>query len=130
MSLPITSANGQNEENTMKSKLIIATLLSLIAVGAIAQASKAYFSGRVAAGSTKYHTYTLSRGTWDFEALGDSEDGDIDMYVYDESGRLIDSDDMDDNDPMCSITNPYRQKFTVKIVNAGDYSEHYSGTIE
>lgn len=57
-------------------------------------------------------------------ALRGDHDTDLDLYVYDEDGRLVDSDD--DYSDTCYATwyTPYTQVYTIRVVNRGSvYNE-------
>ncbi len=110
-----------------------------IAAGILALAALAAFSHSPAqAGSGQpgcYRPRTLSAGyqqtfTETFRAgeiatARAEGDGDIDMYVYDENGRLIDQDTASDGEPVCRWTPRWTGQFTIKIVNADRYSVDY-----
>jgi hypothetical protein len=53
-------------------------------------------------------------------------DGDIDLYVYDEYGNLVDEDVEADSIPVCRFRPLYTGRFIVRVVNAAPYAVDYT----
>ncbi len=92
---------------------------------------------RGAVGGARYHTdrvysydtdvYKIS--FWAGEraqvmVIGDG-DTDLDLYIYDENGNLIDKDDDYTDDCICSWTPSWTGSFTIKIKNRGGVYNEY-----
>ena len=81
------------------------------------------FDHYVAANDTRVYRHTFRGGEWaTVEATGD---GDIDIYVRDARGRLVDFDDLSDEEPAASWVPPSTQTYTITIVNCEDYRVDY-----
>lgn len=63
-----------------------------------------------------FYTFNLDRAT-DYEifAVCDGDCGDIDLWLYDESGNLIDSDQKKDDLPVVVVTPSWTGKFRLKV---------------
>jgi hypothetical protein len=62
-----------------------------------------------------YH-YTLQRNVrYIIFAAGDDHAQDVDIYLYDENGNLIDRDRQPDNSPVVEVTPRWTGPFTVRI---------------
>jgi hypothetical protein len=58
------------------------------------------------------------------EVLGDG-DTDLDLYIYDENGNLIDSDTDNTDHCVCSFTPKWTGKFVIKVKNLGTVYNEY-----
>lgn len=98
----------------------------------IGKSSKSNTSGRV----QKLYTSVepLATDVYEVEFRGNEDwyvlvsgDGstDLDLFVYDENGRLIDSDEDDLDDCILQGTPAWTGKFTIKVKNLGPYRNHY-----
>ncbi len=66
----------------------------------------------------------------DVSALADGNDAgcDIDIKVYDASGRLVAEDTDNDGEPFCQwwVSSAYRSRtYTIKVINCEDHAEPY-----
>jgi hypothetical protein len=76
-----------------------------------------------------YYDVWLGAGTHEVSVMGQGY-GDLDIYVYDDRGRLIAKDDMIDNQPYVRFYLPQGQMTRVVVENASwDYAASYTGTI-
>jgi hypothetical protein len=68
-------------------------------------------------GDTDYYVVSLKKEqTYHLFGIG-SENVDLDMWLYDENGNLIDSDTDSDNIPMVQVTPRWAGKFFIKVVS-------------
>jgi hypothetical protein len=117
-------------QRNIKNRALAIAAFATLAVAAIAVQSSANFSGRLDPESYRDHVYTVGPGLWDVD-LTNQNPGDLDVKVYDEDGNLLCEDILDDNLPMCTFRNRYRQEITIRVINADDYrTARYSGTVE
>jgi hypothetical protein len=102
----------------------IKKIVVLAAVAALTVTSLALgawtIKGRLAAGEKKVYTLDARRGwvTVEVEGFGS---GDLDAYIYDEDGYLLDKDELQDNYPLLEAEIDYSQTVTIVITNASDY---------
>lgn len=61
------------------------------------------------------YTLDLEPGTYRFYAEGGENLEDLDMFVYDDAGDLLDSDELNDNYPICDVVLNDRQSVTVTL---------------
>lgn len=66
-------------------------------------------------GQTYTYTYTASPGKYYFSAVCDDDCGDIDIYLYDASGRLLSSDTDDDDQPLVGWNFSYASRVSIKV---------------
>lgn len=84
---------------------------------------------RVNAYDTRYHYYNLNRGeTVKVQLTGDG-DTDLDLYVYDENGKLISKSETYSDREYAYITANMRTSITVKVVNRDDVYNDYDLTV-
>lgn len=57
--------------------------------------------------------------------IGATGEGDIDILVYDASGKLVAKDVASDDTPVCVWTPKRTQKYTIKVVNNENYRVGY-----
>ncbi|MCX6646893.1 MAG: hypothetical protein NTY09_11170 [bacterium] len=72
--------------------------------------------------SVSYY-YDLEPGNYYFVAEGGEDTEDLDMYVYDEDGNEIVSDELDDNYPMCEVLVNESTSIEVEVI-AYSFSGH------
>jgi hypothetical protein len=71
-------------------------------------------------GDTDWYVVSFKKEqTYHFFGIG-SENVDLDMWLYDENGNLIDSDTGPDNIPVVQVTPRWNGKFFIKVVSARD----------
>ena len=117
------------QRNNKNRALAIAAFAAL-AVAAVAYQTSAVFTGRLDPESYRDHVYTVGPGMWDVD-LTNQNPGDLDVKVYDEDGNLLCEDILNDNLPMCTFRNRYRQEITIRVINADEYRvARYNGTVE
>ena len=58
--------------------------------------------------------------------VGATGNGDIDIMVYDSSGKLVAKDVEDDDTPVCTWTPRRTQRYTIKVINNEDYRVAYT----
>jgi hypothetical protein len=61
------------------------------------------------------YTLDLDSGAYHFYAEGGEDIEDLDMFVYDENGDLLDSDELNDNYPICDTVLDEPQRVEVKL---------------
>jgi len=86
-------------------------------------------SDTVNAYATDVYTITFKRG--ELARVGVVGDGytDLDLYIYDENGNLIDFDDDSTATCLCEWVPKWTGKFTIKIKNRGSvYSDYVLAT--
>lgn len=88
-----------------------------------AQAGAVYgpwcFDALIGARQTKVYRQSFRGGELaKVEAFGD---GDIDIYVRDAQGRLVVSDNLEDDEPLVLWTPPATQMYTIEVVNCENY---------
>ncbi len=74
---------------------------------------------------TMTYTLPLEAGIYHLYAEGGEDIEDLDMYVYDEDGYELDSDELTDNFPICTFELPYEQEIEVEIVAVDFYGREY-----
>ncbi len=108
----------------MNIKSILALLTTSFAL-CFGAAAGTVHDDTVLANHTDVYTLTFEAGV---EArilvIGDG-DTDLDLFIYDENGNLIDSDEDDTDRCVASVTPKWTGKFTVKIKNWGDVYNDY-----
>ena len=74
------------------------------------------FNGALNAGQSRSYTVGLNANT-SYMIVGqcDTDCSDIDMWLYDENGNLIDSDTLDDDVPVLEVTPIRSAQFSVRI---------------
>ncbi|MFT7543138.1 MAG: hypothetical protein ACI9K5_004122, partial [Gammaproteobacteria bacterium] len=80
---------------------------------------------KVQAGDSDIWTLTLSAGSSDHIVVDGSVDTDLDIYLYDENGNLLDYDDDLTDYCIVDVTPRWTGKFTLKIVNRGNVWNRY-----
>ena len=97
-------------------------------VEANSSASTSYVLDRsdyVKANTTDVWTVTLKAGVrYTVRVCGDG-DTDLDLFVYDENGNLIDSDDDSLDLCYCHVTPKWTGTFKIKVKNLGDVYNDY-----
>ena len=108
------------------------TLTFLLAIGAAAQTFAGAVPGpkrtdeRVQARSTDSYAVIFRQGEIARVALSGDGDTDLDLYVYDESGNLVASDDDELDDCYVSWAPRWTGRFTIKVVNRGYVANDYT----
>jgi len=69
--------------------------------------------------------FDVEPGWYYFVAEGGEDLEDIDMYVYDEDGYELESDELSDNYPICEVEIRYRQEIEVEIAAYSFYGRAY-----
>ncbi|MCW5945716.1 MAG: hypothetical protein KIT74_01645 [Fimbriimonadales bacterium] len=111
----------------MKKIVGIALALTLTAF-ALAQTAWT-IRGGLAPQTFHYYDVWLGAGMHEVDVLGQGF-GDLDIYVYDNRGRLIVKDDMLDNEPYVRFYLPSGQTMRVVVENASwNYAASYTGII-
>jgi hypothetical protein len=70
--------------------------------------------------SIAYDIYFRGNELAEVVAMADGDD--VDLYVYDENGNLIDSDTLRDDMPICSWTPRWTGKFRIVVKNCEGYA--------
>lgn len=109
--------------------------MMLMAVAALSLLMSVSFAGRVGgsiaatdivgARSSKYYVETFRGGEVARVAVVGDGDTDLDLYIYDENGNLIDYDDSLSGNCICEWTPKWTGKFTIKVVNRGSVYNHF-----
>lgn len=85
---------------------------------------------RVSANSTDVYNVTFIGGEpAEVFVVGDG-DTDLDLFIYDENGNLIDSDTDNTDVCLCEWTPRWTGRFTIKIRNYGSVYNEYTMLIE
>lgn len=80
---------------------------------------------RVKARSTDRYTHRFYSGETVYIGVRGDGDTDLDLYVYDENGNLIDSDTDSGDDCLCIFTPKWTGRFTIMVKNLGDIYNEY-----
>lgn len=84
-----------------------------------------YHEDNVLAHSTDYYNITFRGGETASVLVSGDGDTDLDLYIYDENGNLIDSDTDYTDDCVCSFTPRWTGTFYIKIKNRGRVYNNY-----
>ena len=104
--------------------LSLALLLTITALPASADAGVVH-DDRVNARTTDVYTFTFQAGVqYDISILGDG-DTDLDLFLYDENGNLIDSDTGPTDAANVQVTPRWTGSFTLRIKNLGSVWNAY-----
>ncbi|HRI42902.1 MAG TPA: hypothetical protein PLL78_01900 [Fimbriimonadaceae bacterium] len=113
-----------------KTRLAVFAGLGAVAAVAVAAQSYAVFSGTLTPDHYREHVYKIGPGEWRVTAVNEIS-GDLDIEVYNESGRRIAWDVLPDNLPVASFSNSRTQLITVRVINASpSRAADYTGVIE
>ena len=85
---------------------------------------------RVSANSTDVYNVTFIGGEPAEVFLVGDGDTDLDLFIYDENGNLIDSDTDNTDVCLCEWTPRWTGRFTIKIRNYGSVYNEYTMLIE
>jgi hypothetical protein len=80
----------------------------------------------VRAGHTNVYQWTFVGGEWEVLVVSGNGYTDLDLYVYDENGNLIAKDDDNSDDCLVRFIPRWTGRFTIKVVNRGDYANRYT----
>jgi hypothetical protein len=113
-------------------KNITRNLFALAALGTLALAQAALWErtmeGYLLEDETDEFSVRLTRGEYTLDLVGKNSRGDLDAYVYDNQDNLIVSDELDDNNPICSFRVLRSGTFTIEVYNYGA-AQAYEGSI-
>ncbi len=99
-----------------------------MAIGsALGSAAAGFF--RVPENTIRYHYYTASAGEELAIELAGDGDTDLDLYVYDSRGRLIDSASGSSDYEISNIDVFKNTTLKIKVVNRGSIHNNYSLTV-
>ncbi len=84
-----------------------------------------YASSSVNAGATDVYNISFRGGELAIVTVIGDGDTDLDLYVYDNNGNLIDSDNDYTDDCVCTWTPRWTGNFRIKIVNRGNVYNRY-----
>lgn len=84
-----------------------------------------YAYGTVSAGGTDWYTVAFRAGELAIVTVIGDGDTDLDLYVYDANGNLIDSDTDYTDNCVCTWTPRWTGNFRIKIVNRGRVYNRY-----
>lgn len=102
---------------------------SFLGTAAAAKTANSNSMYRINAYATRYHSYQMNRGeTVKVQLTGDG-DTDLDLYVYDENGKLISKSETYSDREYAYITANMRTSITVKVVNRDDVYNDYDLTV-
>lgn len=80
---------------------------------------------KVKAKTTDVYTKNFYRGETAYIYVKGDGDTDLDLFIYDENGNLIDSDTDLGDTCLCSFTPKWYGKFTIKVKNLGNVYNRY-----
>lgn len=83
-------------------------------------------SRRVYAGQTNTYTCRFRGGETACITVSGDGDTDLDLYVYDSNGKLVDSDDDYSDDCLALWKPPYTQTYTIKVKNRGNVYNNFT----
>jgi hypothetical protein len=110
-------------------KRLMAVMVLLGTVGSVAQAGAIggpkVSQSVVLPGSTDRYVVGFRAGETAVVVVRGDGDTDLDLYVYDENGNLITSDDDGSDDCVVQWTPMWSGKFTIRIVNRGSLGNRY-----
>ena len=84
-----------------------------------------YKRSSVLAHSTDTYQVTLRGQESTLITLRGDHDTDLDLYVYDQNGNLVDYDNDYSDSCVCEVTPRWTGNFTIKIVNRGSVYNRY-----
>ena len=85
-----------------------------------------YKTSSVSAHSTDVYHVNLRGYESTLITLRGDHDTDLDLYVYDENGNLVDSDNDYSDNCICEVTPKWTGNFTIKVVNRGSVYNRYT----
>jgi hypothetical protein len=80
----------------------------------------------VGAHSTDVYHMTFVGREWEVLVVSGDGSTDLDLYVYDQNGNLVASDDDNSDDCMVRFVPRWTGDFTIKVVNRGRYANRYT----
>ena len=122
----------KEEEMTMSTRLVLATLLAAFAVGtgnlrAGASPSPIDLRTDVLAGSTdRYNPVVFRADQTAWVVVGGDGDTILDLFVYDENGNLVDSDACQHDRCVATWTPKWTGNFYIQVHNRGDVYNEYT----
>lgn len=105
-------------------KNLLAMIKSVSAIKGAVGGPK-YAHDRVEAHSTVKYTIRFRGGETAWVIVSGDGDTDLDLYIYDENGNLIESDTDSTDQCVCSFTPRWTGNFTIKIKNLGSVYNRY-----
>ena len=117
-------------KNSMKSLIIAATMLLGFGMNTVCKADPVggpkYNHSSVKAYSSDTYNVTLRANESTIISLRGDHDTDLDLYVYDERGRMVDLDNDYSDNCVCEVVPRWTGRFTIKIVNRGAVYNRYT----
>ncbi len=80
----------------------------------------------VRAHSTDIYHMTFVGREWEVLVVSGDGSTDLDLFVYDENGNLVASDNDNSDDCMVRFVPRWTGDFTIKVVNLGGYANRYT----
>lgn len=112
---------------SLKRKMTAAVLTAVMVIGAAATGfAQSLRWGRVDGFSTASWTVWGNRGESITVRVNGDGDTDLDLYVYDDGGRLIVFDEDADDYPMVTFNVLRSSRFTIQVRNLGRVYNEYS----
>ena len=81
---------------------------------------------KVKANSTDSYEYRIYAKEEAYVWVSGDGDTDLDLFIYDENGNLIDSDTDEGDTCLCTFTPKWTGKFTIKVKNLGGVYNKYT----
>ena len=114
----------------MKSFIIAAAMFFGLGMTTVCNANPVggakYNHSSVNAFSTDTYQVTLRANESTLITLHGDHDTDLDLYIYDQNGNLVDIDNDYTDDCVCEVVPRWTGKFTIKVVNRGAVYNRYT----
>lgn len=120
-----TLHNSQSRSGRTTKLLAALGLCTLATTSALEAQAYATHDDVVLARRTDVYYHTFSRGAAAGVVVSGDGDTDLDCFVYDESGNLIDSDTDGTDDCILSWTPRWTGRFRIEVKNLGRISNQY-----
>lgn len=99
---------------------------SELSTESVSELSRSQTKECVNAYTTDTYTVTFKGGEEATVLVSGDGDTDLDLYIYDENGNLIESDTDSLDTMLCSWTPKWTGKFKIKIKNLGSVKNYYT----
>lgn len=120
------ATNMLNRRHVRLSLLLMATVL-ILTTSVPSSAQNIYWRQDLVRGnSTNVYHWTFVGHEWEVLFVSGDGSGDLDLYVYDENGKLVAKDDDNSDDCLVRFMPRWTGSFTIKVVNRDRYANKYT----
>ena len=113
-------------KKAMNTILAAAVIFTAIAFHAPCASASTVLTFRVNGNTTNQHTRWFAGGQAAMIIVSGDGDTDLDLYVYDSNGNLIEMDEDGSDQCVVSWTPRWTGRFTIKVVNRGSIYNRYT----